>query len=729
MREIKMTRRSFLKTASFVIAVSFTPFGTRIINASENKETIEKFKPTIWYEITPDNMITIYFGNSEMGQGSMTALPMIVADELEANWKYVRVKQVGADDTFKSPILGAQVTVASASVRGFYEPLRKAGAVGRVMLIKAASEAFGVPEEECHAKLGTVIHRKSGKKMTYGQLVRRASKLPIPDNPPLKEDKDLRYIGKPMRRLDIPEKVEGKATFGLDVDIPQMAYALVAHPPAYNAKPLSYDEAGALSVRGVKKVLKIPQGVAVLADDFYSAHKGREALNVKWDEGSHPYMSSEYIEKYFVECLDKPGVVAKKVGDTEKALSQAKKVHEATYYVPHVAHATMEPMNVTVRLQMDRCDIWVPTQAQTLTRMIASKITGLPQEKVHVHTTFLGCGLGRRSQVDFIIEACEIAKQTDKPVKLVWTREDDIKYDRFRAATCQRIKAGLDESGNVIAWHHKVVCTSILKFYNPAMIKNGVDYFCLWGIVDSPPPPVFSTTVYEFPNFYVEQYLSELPIPAAPWRSVQNAPNAFVMECFIDELAYLANKDPVEFRMHLLKNSPRAIRVLEAVCEMAGWGKPLPKGKGRGIAQHSCFGTYVAQIAEITINEKTGEIKVDKVFCAVDCGPYVNPDTVVAQIEGAIILGVSTALKEEVIFDKGGVKSSNFDDYKTIKMSEVPEIKVNILKSKEKIGGIGEPGVTPIAPAIANALFNATGVRIRRIPLTPKTVLGALKKK
>jgi isoquinoline 1-oxidoreductase beta subunit len=325
MREIKMTRRSFLKTASFVIAVSFTPFGTRIINASENKETIEKFKPTIWYEITPDNMITIYFGNSEMGQGSMTALPMIVADELEANWKYVRVKQVGADDAFKSPILGAQVTVASASVRGFYEPLRKAGAVGRVMLIKAASEAFGVPEEECFAKLGTVIHRKSGKKMTYGQLVRRASKLPIPDNPPLKEDKDLRYIGKPMRRLDIPEKVEGKATFGLDVDIPQMAYALVAHPPAYNAKPLSYDETGALSVRGVKKVLKIPQGVAVLADDFYSAYKGREALNVKWDEGSHPYMSSEYIEKYFVECLDKPGFVAKKVGDTEKALSQAKK--------------------------------------------------------------------------------------------------------------------------------------------------------------------------------------------------------------------------------------------------------------------------------------------------------------------------------------------------------------------------------------------------------------------
>lgn len=728
MKDLVMTRRSFLKATGLIIAVTMTPFGPKIIKASERKEVEEIFKPTVWYEITPDNRVTIYFGNAEMGQGSMTALPMIIADELEANWKYVQVKQVGAHDAFKNPILGAQITVASASVRGFYEPLRKAGACGRYMLIQAASKTWGVNESECFARLSYVVHRKSGKKLKYGQLVKLASSLPLPENPPLKEEKEFRYIGKPMRRIDIPDKVEGKAIFGLDVDIPGMLYATCAHPPSYNAKPISYDENSALSVKGVKKVIKVSQGIAVIAEDFYSAYKGREALKVKWDEGSHPYMDSDYIEKYFLECLDKPGAIAKNVGDVKRALSEARRVHEATYYVPHVAHALMEPINVTVHVQKDRCDIWVPTQAQTGTRIAASKVTGLPPEKVFVHTTYLGCGLGRRSQVDFIIEACEIAKEVDRPVKLVWTREDDIKCDRFRAATCQRIRAGLDENGQVIAWHHKVVCTSILKFYNPAWIKNGVDYFCLWGIVDSPPPPVLSSTVYEFPNFYVEQYLSELPIPAAPWRSVQNAPNAFIMECFVDELANVAKKDPVEFRMHLLKNSPRSRRVLEAVCEMANWGKTLPKGKGIGIAQHSCFGTYVAQVAEVTVNEKTGEVKVDRVFCALDCGPYVNPDTIHAQIEGSIVLGISTTLKEEVLFEKGGVKSSNFDDYRVIKMSEVPEINIKILKSKEKMGGIGEPGVTPVAPAIANAVFNATGVRIRRLPLSPKTVLEALRK-
>lgn len=724
MNELKMSRREFLKTAGLVIAASITPLGVKVVNASTDKEAFKAFKPTVWYEVLPDDSVFIYFGNSEMGQGSMTALAMIIADELEVDWKRVVVKQVGADDAFKNPLLGAQVTVASASVRGFFEPLRKAGAVGRVLFVKAAAQLWKVPEEECVAQLGTVRHTRSNKKISYGKLVGVASQLPVPAEVPLKAEREFRYIGKPVKRLDIPQKIEGKAIFGMDVEVPGMLYAVVAHPPSYNAKPLSYDEQAALAVKGVRKVVRIPQGIAVVADSFFSAYKGREALKVKWDRGSHPYMDSQYIEKYFLECLDKPGAVAKHVGDVQKALSAADKVYEAVYYVPHVAHVTMEPMNCTVYVQKDRCDIWVPTQAQTLTRLVASRITGLPPEKVHVHTTFLGCGLGRRSQADFVMEACEIAKQVDGPVKLVWTREDDIKCDRFRAATCQRIKAGLDKEGKVIAWHHKVVCTSILKFYNPAWIKDGVDYFCLWGIVDSPPPPVYSTTAYEFPNFYVEQYLSELPIPAAPWRSVQNAPNAFVVECFIDELARFVGKDPLEFRMHLLRNKPRAVKVLETVAEMSGWGKPLGRGRGRGIAFHTCFGTYVAQVAEVTVDESSGNIRVDKVFCAVDCGICVNPDTVVAQMEGAITLGVSTALKEEVLFESGGVKSSNFDDYKVIRMSEVPEIEVKIIESgKENIGGIGEPGVTPTAPAIANAVFDAIGKRIRRLPLTPKVLL------
>jgi isoquinoline 1-oxidoreductase beta subunit len=439
-------------------------------------------------------------------------------------------------------------------------------------------------------------------------------------------------------------------------------------------------------------------------------------------------MNTDSIEKYLMEGLDKPGAVAKNVGDVKKALEEASKKIEAIYFVPHVAHATMEPMNCTAHVQNDRCDVWAPTQSQIGTLMTASKLSGLTPDKVHVHTTLLGCGLGRRGQTDYVIDAVATSKAVGKPVKLVWTREEDIKYDFYRAATYQRIQAGLDSQGRVIGWSHKVACTSILKATNPAGIKDGVDIYCLWGIVDTPIPPVLSHTVYEFPNFYVEQYLSDLPIPAAPWRSVQNAPNAFVMESFMDELAHAVGKDPVEFRMHLLSNNMRARRVLQTVAEKAGWGKPVPKGKGRGIAQHSCFGSYVAQVADVSVNERDGTVKVDRIVSAVDCGPVVNPDTIIAQTEGSVIIGLSTTFKEKIEFANGGVKSANFDDYKIIRMSEIPEIEVHIIKSTEKIGGIGEPPVTPLAPAVANAVFNATGARIRRLPLTPATVLAAIKK-
>jgi isoquinoline 1-oxidoreductase beta subunit len=351
-------------------------------------------------------------------------------------------------------------------------------------------------------------------------------------------------------------------------------------------------------------------------------------------------------------------------------------------------------------------------------------------DKIHIHTTFLGCGLGRRGSFpDFIIEAVTASKAVGKPVKVVWSREEDIKYDLFRGATCQRIEAALDSQGQLIGWSHKVACSSILKFLNPDWIKDGVDFFSLWGIVDSPPPPSYSQTVYEIPNFYVEQYLSDLPIPVAPWRSVQNGPNAFVIECFVDEVAHAAGKDPVAFRLPLLKNNMRARRVLEMVAEKAGWGKAMSKGKGRGIAQHSCFGSYVAQVADVSVNETNGTVKVDRIVAAVDCGPVVNPDTVKAQIEGGIIEALSTTLKEEINFSNGGVKSANFNDYHIIRMSEIPEIEVHIVKSNETIGGIGEPGVPPLAPAVANAVFNATGARIRRIPLTPQRVLAAIQKK
>jgi len=720
-----ISRRSFLKVTGLTIAVSVTPFGYKLLNASGQKEG---FKPNVWLEITPDNLVTVTIPNSEMGQGVRTALPMIVADELEADWKQIKIIQAPAADPFKNPIMGAQITVASASVRGFYEPLRKAGAAGRTMLIKAAAETWKVPEEECTAFKGTVKHKKSNRSLTYGKLCLKAAKLEIPKETPLKNEEEFRYIGKPMPRVDIPEKVAGKAIYGLDVNVPDMLYGVIARPPAYGAKPVSYDQKVAEGIKGVRKVVPTPNGIAVIAESLDAALKGRDALKVSWDKGSHPDMDSGSIEKHYMEGLDKPGAVAKNVGNVKKALEEASKKVEATYFVPHVAHATMEPMNCTAHVQNDRCDLWVPTQTHTATRMTASQLSGLPPDKVHVHTTLLGCGLGRRSRFDFVTDAVMSSKAVGKPVKVVWSREEDIKYDWFRAATCQRIQAGLDSQGHVIGWSHKVACNSILKFTAPAAIKDGVDIYCLWGIVDAPMPPVYSHTVYEFPNFYVEQYLSDLPIPACPWRSVQNAPNAFVMECFMDELAHAAGKDPVEFRMHLLSNNMRARRVLQTVAEKAGWGKPIPKGKGRGIAQHSCFGSYVAQVADVSVNEKDGTVKVDRIISAVDCGPVVNPDTIIAQIEGSVILGLSTTFKEKIEFANGGVKSANFDDYKIIRMSEVPEIEVHIIKSTEKIGGIGEPGVTPLAPAVANAIFSATGARIRRLPLTPATVLAAIKK-
>jgi isoquinoline 1-oxidoreductase subunit beta len=724
-----ISRRSFLKITGLTIAVSATPFGYNVINASAQKDG--SFKPNVWFEITPNNRITMTMGSSEMGQGTHTALGMVIADELEADWKQVKIMQGPASEAFKNPVFDDQITVGSASVRGFYEPLRKAGAAGRAMLVTAAAQTWKVPEEECTVFNGTVKHKKSNRSLTYGQLCLKAAKLQIPKEPRLKNETEFRYIGKPVARVDIPEKVSGKAIYGLDVKVPDMLYGVIARPPAYGAKPVSFDQKGAEGVKGVRNIIPTPMGVIVCAETLDGAWKGRDALKVQWDKGSHPDMNNDSIERHFIEGLDKPGVAAKNVGDAKKALAEASKKVQATYFVPFVAHATMEPMNCTAHVQKDRCDVWASTQAQILSQIFASQISGLPMDKIQVHTTFLGCGLGRRGAFpDFIVEAVTASKAVGKPVKVVWSREEDLKYDFYRAATCQRIQAGLDSQGGVVGWSHKVACSSILKFLNPEWItKEGVDFFSLWGIVDAPIPPVFSHTAYEFPNFYVEQYLSDLPIPVCPWRSVQNAPNAFVVECFMDELANAAGKDPVAFRLPLLKNNMRARRVLETVAEKAGWGKAMPKGKGRGIAQHACFGSYVAQVADVSVNEGNGTVKVDRIVAAVDCGPVVNPDTVKAQIEGSVIEGLSTTLKEEIKFSNGGVKTANFDDYKIIKMSEIPEIEVHIIKSNEPIGGIGEPGVTPTAPAVANAVFNAMGARIRRLPLTPQTVLAAIQKK
>ncbi len=725
-----LSRREFLKgslaATGLTIAVSVGPLGTRLLNASQGKEALNGFRPNIWYAVTPDNIVTTFIGNSEMGQGAHTALSMILADELEADWKQIRIKQGPAAKEYHSPLLHIQITVASASVRGFYEPLRKAGAAGRALLLKAAAARWKVPEGECSALNGTVKHQKSGRSLTYGQVCLEAAKLPVSQEPALKKESEFRYIGKSIARWDAPAKVSGAAIFGLDVNLPDLHYAVLARPPAYGAKPLSFDEKAAEQVKGVVKVVPTPMGVAVCAKSLEAAWKGRDALKVKWDPGTHPQMDNDFIEKTFMGDLDKPGSKVIAQGDVRKALEGAAKKIQATYFVPFVAHTTMEPMNCTAFVGKDRCDVWAPTQGQTVAQMVASQVSGFPPEKVHIHTTNMGCGLGRRATPDFVVEAVIASKASGKPVKVVWTREEDVKYDLFRAATAQRIEAGLDGQGQLVGWSHKAVCGSIMKDIDPKAIKDGVDIMSLWGLADFPDSPDGNRILYEIPNFYLEFLLSELPIPVAPWRSVQNGPNAFVVECFIDELAQAAGKDPLAFRLQLLKGEPRAQKVLRVAAEKAGWGKSLPPGRGLGIAQHHCFGTYVAQVAEVSVNEKTGALKVHRVVAAVDCGTAVNPDTTIAQIEGCIVIALSTVFKEEVRFANGGVKSANFDDYPVIRMSQVPEIEVHIVNSREKLGGIGEPGVPPTAPAVANAVFKATGARLRRIPLTPDRILAAL---
>jgi len=618
--------------------------------------------------------------------------------------------------------------VASAAVRGFYEPCRKAAAAGRAMLVKAAAATWTVPESDCEANKGKVVHKKSKHTFTYGQICLEAAKLNVPQDAPLKKESDFRYIGKPTARVDIPAKVKGAAVYGLDVSVPGMHYAVLARPPAYGAKPVSSNEKAAMQVKGVIKVVETPMGLAVCAKSLDAAWKGRDALDVKWDKGVLPQMDNEFIEKTMMAELDKPGSKAMENGDAKKALEAAAKKVRSTYFVPYVAHALMEPINCTAYVRKDQCDVWAPTQGQTGAQMLASQISGLPPEKVNIHTTYMGCGLGRRAAPDFVVEAVIASKATGKPVKVVWTREEDIQYDLFRAATCQRIEAGLDGQGQLIGWSHKAVAGSIFKLINPKAIQNGVDIMSLWGLVDFPGSPDGNRILYEIPNFYLEFLISELPVPVTAWRSVQNGPNAFVTECFIDEMAHAAGKDPIEFRLPLLKESKGAQRVLQVAADKAGWGKPLPKGQGRGIAQHHCFGTDVAAVAEVSVNEKDGHVKVNRVVVAVDCGLAVNPLNVEGQIQGGVINALSTALKEEVRFANGGVKSANFEDYDILRMSEVPDIEVHIVKGNDKMGGIGEPGVPPTAPAVANAFFNATGVRIRRIPLTSNVVLEALKK-
>ncbi len=719
------TRREFLRYslagAGLTVALFITPSGSRLSSAAEGKKNEPSLHPQLWVRVTPENEVIIVINKSEMGQGVSTSLPMIVADELEAAWKQVRFVESPAGPEYVDPETGMQLTGGSTSVRHMYDPLRKVGATARQMLLSAAARTWKVPPRECEAVQGTVKHAKSGQSLNYGQLAEAASNLSVPKNVPMKKESQFRYIGKPMDRLDVPDKVKGAAMFGIDTVVPGMLYGAIARPPTFGAKVTGYEKEAVEALPGVVKIAQLDHGVAVIAESLPVAWKARKELKAKWDAGSHPDLSNESLEKTFLQDLQKNGVTALDRGDTQKGLGSGVKKIESTYLLPYLAHVTMEPMDCTAHVKEDQCEIWVPTQNQSQVLQVAAKATGLKPDQIKVHTTYLGGGFGRRGDVGYAEEAVQASKAVARPVKIIWTREEDIQNDVYRPGYSCRIAGGVDGKGKIVAWSHKVVVQSIFERFAPQRMKGGVDPAAVEGIVDMD---------YEIPNLHVEYVKADNPIPIGFWRSVGNSQNGFTTESFMDELAHAANKDPLEFRLNHLKKHLPATRLLQIVAEKAGWGKPPRTGQAFGVALHLAYGTRVAQIAEVSADERSGVVSVHRVVAAVDCGPVVvNPAIITAQMKGAILMGLSAALKEKVLFEKGGPISANFYNYHQLRMSEAPEIEVYILKNQKTRGGIGEPGLPPIAPAVANALFSATGKRVRRLPLTPAEVKQTPKEK
>jgi isoquinoline 1-oxidoreductase subunit beta len=701
-----VTRRDFLEAASVVgagLVIGFhLPPGLRAPAVPTSP-----FAPNAWLRIGADNRVLVVVDRSEMGQGVATALPMLVAEELEADWSKVRIEFAPADKAYTNPLFGMQGTGGSTSVRAAWTPLRKAGAAAREMFISAAALTWGADRSTCHAAQGAVIHEPTKRRLSYGALATKAATLPVPQDVPLKEPKDWTIIGARVPRLDTPAKVDGSAQFGIDVRVPGMLVAVVARCPVFGGKVARFDATKAQAVPGVRQVVQISSGVAVVATGYWPALQGRNALDVTWDEGANAQVTSASISRLLHEETHKTGAVARHDGDAAAALASAARKIEATYELPFLAHATMEPMNCTAHVRADGVDIWAPTQFQTGAAGIGAAIGGVPPETVRVHTTYLGGGFGRRFELDFIREALETSKATGTPVKVVWSREDDVQHDLYRPASVHRLQAGVDGGGTPVAWTHRIVAPSIMARVFPGMVKDGLDGEAVEGGVGMP---------YTVPNVYVDYRMPDTGVPVGFWRSVNNTFNGFAVESFVDELAAEAKQDPYQFRRMLLAKAPRHLGALDLAATQAGWGTPLPAGRARGIAVFKSFDSCVAEVAEVSV-ATDGAVRVHRVVCAVDCGHVVNPDTVEAQIAGAMVYGLTAALWGEITIDRGRVQQGNFDSYRMLLMAEMPAVEVHIVPSIDAPGGVGEPGTPPIAPAVCNAIFALTGKRIRKLPI------------
>ncbi|KNH28663.1 twin-arginine translocation pathway signal protein [Pseudomonas syringae] len=711
-----VSRRGFLKGSAVLgggLVVAFViPGANRFALGAENQGNV--FAPNAFLRIGNDNSITVLLGHSEMGQGIWTGLTMLIAEELDADWSKIRVEHAPASaaDYGLPGFGGMQITGGSTSTWMEFDRYRQAGAAARLMLIEAAAQRFDVAPSQIRTESGVVI--AGDKRATYGELADDAAKLPVPDPASIKfkEAKDWKVIGKPTKRLDTPEKITGQAKFGMDVQFDGLMTAMVARPPVFGGSVKSFEGAEALAVPGVHKVVQVPTGVAVIADHYWAAKLGRDALKVEWDLGPNAGLDSQQLLESFRKLAATPGTSASKAGDATATLGKAVNTIEAEYSVPYLAHAPMEPLNCTVKISKDKCEIWTGTQFQTLDQMIAGKITGLNPEQVEIHTQFLGGGFGRRANPtsDFVSEAVYVAKAAGGPVKTVWAREDDIRGGYYRSAFLHQARIGLGADGMPMAWKHVLVGQSILTgtSFAATMVKDGVDKTSVEGVADSP-------YLEGLANHQVELHSPQTGISVLWLRSVGHTHTAFVMESLIDELADAAGKDPVEYRRALLKAHPRHLGVLNLAVEKANWKAPLPDGHALGVAVHESFGSYVAQVAEVSQDNLA--IRVHRVVCAVDCGIAVNPQGIAAQMESGITFGLGFTLHSKLTFKNGQVEQSNYHDYQVLRLNEMPVVEVHIVPSSDKPGGIGEVGVPPVAPAVANAVFALTGQRLRELPL------------
>jgi isoquinoline 1-oxidoreductase beta subunit len=690
----KLDRRNFLKSTA--VAAGGLVLGFHVPEALHAEGAAGKLNAFV--QVGTDDTITLYIHKAEMGQGTVTSLSMLLAEELECDWKKIRTEFPGVDPVAYGQMQGV---FGSMSVRTSWEPLRKAGATAAEMLIQAGAQKWNVPKSQCRAENNSVVNISTNQRLSYGSLAEAASKLPVPQyGVALKDPTQFKLVGKSQKRMDTPDKVSGRTTFGIDVKIPGMLYATLLRCPVFGGKVQSFDATKAKAVPGVKQVVQISNGVAVLAENTWAAIEGRKALVVQWDEGPMASTSSATIRKTFSDLAEKPGAVARKEGDVAAALASAPRRLDAVYEAPYLSHAPMEPLNAVAHVRADSADVWSGMQIQSVARQTAARLAGLPQEKVQIHTVYLGGGFGRRGGADFIGEAVEISKAAGVPVKLQWTRDDDLQHDTYRPASYTKFSAALDDKGMPTVWNVRVVCPSF------GGLRNGVDRTAVEGIAE---------IRYTIPNILVDYHPPDVGIPTSYWRSVGYSQNTFFTESFLDEMAVAAKKDPVEFRRQLLAKAPRMLGVLELAAEKSGWGKPLPAGRRRGVAVVDNLGSFNAQVAEISIEK--GKLRVHRVVCAVDCGHVVNPSIVVQQIESGIVYGLSAAMRGEITIDRGRVQQTNFNNYEPLRMDEMPVIETYIVPSTNPPGGIGEASTPAIAPAVTNAIFSATGKRIRRLPI------------